>query len=139
MGGNSPASLERVGRWFDGWFPNAPDAQGFAAQWAEVRSVARAAGRDADRITAAMYLTLTLDEDADRAAAQMDGFLEGYYGVPAAIVRQRQAVYAGPAGGVAGWLAGYARAGATDLVLRFAGEPERHLETVAKVRASLGW
>ena len=28
IGGNTPASLERVGKWFDGWFPNAPDAGG---------------------------------------------------------------------------------------------------------------
>jgi hypothetical protein len=40
---------------------------------------------------------------------------------------------------VASWLDGYMRAGATDLVLRFAGEPERYLEALAKVRASLGW
>ncbi len=86
-----------------------------------------------------MYLTLTIDDDAGRAAARMDAFLEGYYGAPAAALRRRQAVYSGPEAGVAEWLDGYARAGATDLILRFAGEHERHLETLAKVRASLGW
>ena len=86
-----------------------------------------------------MYLTLTVDADTARAAARMDAFLEGYYGAPAAVLRQRQAVYSGPASGVASWLDGYARAGATDLVLRFAGEHEDHLEALAKVRASLGW
>jgi hypothetical protein len=40
---------------------------------------------------------------------------------------------------VASWLDGYAKAGATDLVLRFAGAHERHLEALAKVRAALGW
>ena len=30
-------------------------------------------------------------------------------------------------------------AGATDLILRFAGEHERHLEILAPVRAKLGW
>jgi hypothetical protein len=40
---------------------------------------------------------------------------------------------------VAEWLDGYARAGATDLILRFAGEPERHLEAMAQVRLALGW
>ena len=83
-----------------------------------------------------MYLTLAIDEDADRAAARMDAFLEGYYGAPATVLRRRQAVYSGPVAGVAEWLDGYARAGATDLVLRFAGDHERHLETLAKVRAS---
>ena len=62
-----------------------------------------------------MYLTLTVDDDAARAAARMDAFLEGYYGAPAAALRRRQAVYSGPAEGVAAWLDGYAKAGATDL------------------------
>jgi alkanesulfonate monooxygenase SsuD/methylene tetrahydromethanopterin reductase-like flavin-dependent oxidoreductase (luciferase family) len=139
IGGNTPASLERVGKWFDGWFPNAPDASEFAAQWREVQAIARAAGRDPARLSAAMYLTLTIDDDADRAATRMDAFLKGYYGAPAAVLRRRQAVYSGPTEGLAAWLDGYAKAGATDLVLRFAGEHERHLEAVATIRASLGW
>ena len=139
IGGNTPASLERVGKSFDGWFPNAPDAAEFGRQWAEVQGIARTAGRDPARLSAAMYLTLAVDEDATRAAARMDAFLEGYYGAPAAVLRQRQAVYSGPVAGVAAWLDGYAKAGATDLVLRFAGEHERHLEALARVRASLGW
>jgi len=139
IGGNTPASLERVGKWFDGWFPNAPGAGAFGEQWREVGAIARAAGRDPAGLSAAMYLTLTIDEDAARADARMDAFLEGYYGAPAAVLRQRQAVYSGPADGVGAWLEGYARAGATDLVLRFAGEHERHLEALARVREVLGW
>ena len=46
-------------------------------------------------------------------------------------------MYSGPADGLAAWLDGYASAGATDLVLRFAGDHERHLEAMAKVRASV--
>ncbi len=139
IGGNAPASLQRVGKTCDGWFPNAPDPAQFGAQWNEIRDIASDAGRDASKLSAAMYLTLTVDDDAARAAARMDAFLEGYYGAPAAVLRQRQAVYSGPASGVASWLDGYARAGATDLVLRFAGDHEHHLEALAKVRASLGW
>jgi probable F420-dependent oxidoreductase len=139
IGGNSQASLERVGKWFDGWFPNAPDAAAFATQWQNLQAVACAAGRDPARLSAAMYLTLTLDDDVARAAARMDAFLEGYYGAPAGVLRRRQAVYSGPAAGVAEWLDGYARAGATDLVLRFAGDHERHLTGLAKVRVLLGW
>jgi alkanesulfonate monooxygenase SsuD/methylene tetrahydromethanopterin reductase-like flavin-dependent oxidoreductase (luciferase family) len=139
IGGNLPASLERAGRWFDGWFPISPDAQTFARQWAEVRTIARDAGRDPSALTGAMYLTLALDEDAARAETRLNAFLEQYYGHPAALVRARQASYAGPAAGVAAWLAGYAQAGAGHLVLRFAGEHERHLKALASVRAGLGW
>ena len=136
IGGNTPASLERVGKHFDGWFPNAPNAAQFATQWQQVHDIASAAGRDPSRLSAAMYLTLTIDEDTQRASARMDAFLEGYYGAPAAVLRQRQAVYSGAASGVAEWLDGYAKAGATDLVLRFTGDHERHLEAMAQVRAS---
>jgi alkanesulfonate monooxygenase SsuD/methylene tetrahydromethanopterin reductase-like flavin-dependent oxidoreductase (luciferase family) len=139
IAGNTPASLERVGKWFDGWFPNAPDASEFATQWRDVQAIARAAGRDPARLSAAMYLTLAIDDDTDRAATRMDAFLEGYYGAPAAMLRRRQAVYSGRADGLAAWLDGYSKAGATDLVLRFAGEPERHLEALAKIRVSLRW
>jgi alkanesulfonate monooxygenase SsuD/methylene tetrahydromethanopterin reductase-like flavin-dependent oxidoreductase (luciferase family) len=139
IGGNLPASLERAGRFFDGWFPNAPDHAQYAERWGQIRTIAGAAGRDPERMVGAIYLTLALDEDAARAEARMNAFLESYYGQPASVLRARQVCYAGPAAGVAAWLAGYAKAGASHLVLRFAGAHERQMEALAKVRASLGW
>jgi alkanesulfonate monooxygenase SsuD/methylene tetrahydromethanopterin reductase-like flavin-dependent oxidoreductase (luciferase family) len=139
IGGNLPASLERAGKWFDGWFPIAPDAPTFTRQWAEVKRIAADAGRDPATLSGAMYLTIFVDEDAARAEARLDAFLERYYGQPAAMLRRRQAHYAGAKSGLAAWLDGYAEAGAGHLVLRFAGDHERHLETVAAVRVSLGW
>lgn len=139
IGGNLPASLQRAGKWFDGWFPIAPDAPTFARQWAEVHTIARDSGRDPAGLVGAMYLTLALDDDAARAEARLNAFLERYYGQPAAVLRRRQAAYAGPPAGVAAWLTGYAQAGAGHLVLRFAGEHARHLEALARVRSSLGW
>jgi alkanesulfonate monooxygenase SsuD/methylene tetrahydromethanopterin reductase-like flavin-dependent oxidoreductase (luciferase family) len=139
IGGNLPASLERAGKFFDGWFPIAPAPDAFAAGMARVREVATASGRDPSGITGAMYLTLAIDEDAAKADARLNAFLERYYGQPAVMSRRRQASYAGPAEGVAEWLDGYARAGAGHLVLRFAGEHESHLTAVTKIRSSLGW
>jgi alkanesulfonate monooxygenase SsuD/methylene tetrahydromethanopterin reductase-like flavin-dependent oxidoreductase (luciferase family) len=138
IGGNLPASLERAGKWFDGWFPIAPDAATFARQWTEVKAIASAAGRNSASLSGAMYLTLAIDEDSGRAEARLDAFLERYYGQPPAVLRRRQAHYAGSASGVAAWLDGYARAGASHLVLRFAGEHRRHLEALAGVGASIG-
>jgi alkanesulfonate monooxygenase SsuD/methylene tetrahydromethanopterin reductase-like flavin-dependent oxidoreductase (luciferase family) len=137
IGGSLPASLERAGRYFDGWLPIAPDAQQWGRQWKEVKDIARAAGRDPDALTGAMYLTLSVDETGDRANERLNKYLEQYYSVPATVTRARQAVYAGPPEGVAEWLASYSRAGATHLVLRFAGDHERHLETVAALRSNI--
>ncbi len=137
IGGSLPASLERAGRYFDGWLPITPDAAQWARQWAEIKAIAQGAGRDPGALAGGMYLTLILDDDAARADQRLNMFLEQYYGQPAATMRKRQACYAGPAAGLAQWLQGYATAGAGHLVLRFAGDHARHLETVAALRAEL--
>jgi alkanesulfonate monooxygenase SsuD/methylene tetrahydromethanopterin reductase-like flavin-dependent oxidoreductase (luciferase family) len=134
IGGNLPGSLNRAGKYFDGWFPIAPNAADFAAGLAHVRNVARENGRDPASVEGAMYLTLALDEDAAKAEDRLNSFLERYYSQPAALLRRRQACFAGPASGLAEWLNGYVKAGAGHLVLRFAGDHERHLDVVSKLR-----
>ena len=138
IGGMVRASLERVGRLYDGWFPNAPDPDRWRAQWAEIADIARDAGRDPAELTGAVYLTLAIDADRPQAEARMNAFIENYYGRPAAEMRARQATYAGAAEGAAEWLSSWARAGAGHLVLRFAGDAERHLEAIAALRSSVG-
>jgi alkanesulfonate monooxygenase SsuD/methylene tetrahydromethanopterin reductase-like flavin-dependent oxidoreductase (luciferase family) len=139
IGGSVAAARERTGRLFDGWFPNAPSPADYASQFAEVKAAARVAGRDPDAITGAMYLTLSIDDDAARAEARIDAYLAQYYGQRPDTMRKRQMCYAGPAQGAAEWLSAYAAAGATHLVLRFAGDHERHLEIVSRLRQDLGW
>lgn len=139
IGGNLEPSLERAGKHFDGWFPIALAPEAFGRGLAQVRAIAAHAGRDPDAVAGAMYLTLALDENQSRAEDRLNGFLEQYYGQPAAVLRRRQACYAGPAEGVAAWLSAYASAGADHLCLRFAGEPAAQMAAVAKIRVSLGW
>ena len=138
IGGMVRAARERVGRLYDGWFPNAPDAKGWGIQWREIQDIAREAGRNPADLTGAIYLTLTIDEDAGRAERRMDAFMENYYGQPAAAMRGRQANYAGPAAGAAAWLKTYIDEGASHLVLRFAGDAERNMDAVARLRGDLG-
>jgi alkanesulfonate monooxygenase SsuD/methylene tetrahydromethanopterin reductase-like flavin-dependent oxidoreductase (luciferase family) len=139
IGGMVRAARERVGRLYDGWFPNAPDAKGWGVQFREIRGIARAAGRNPADVTGAVYLTLTIDEDAGRADRRMDAFMESYYSQPAAAMRGRQANYAGSGAGAAEWLKGYVDEGASHLVLRFAGDHDRHLDTFARLRGELAW
>lgn len=139
MAGALPISLERAGKYFDGWLPNSPDAALWGQQWAEVQAAARGAGRDPGALVGAMYLTMAVDDDAGRAGERLNAYLERYYGQPATAMRKRQVCYAGPAAGLAEWLQGYVAAGASHLVLRFAGDHERQLETVAAMRRKLGW
>lgn len=139
IGGNLKASLDRAGKFFDGWFPIAPSPDTFATQWADIRATARAEGRDAEAMTGAMYLTIALDDDATRANARLDAFLEAYYSAPAAVLRRRQACYAGPKDGLGAFLKAYADAGASHLMLRFAGDHERQMDAVARLRPSIRW
>ncbi|HEV2301673.1 MAG TPA: LLM class flavin-dependent oxidoreductase [Stellaceae bacterium] len=138
IGGMVAPSLERVGRHFDGWFPNGPDTAAYEKGWAEIHRIARAAGRAPAAIAGAAYLTLAVDDDKPRAEARLSAYLESYYGQPAAVMRRRQACYAGPPAGAVEWLKAWVAAGASHLVLRFAGEHERHLETLARLRPGLG-
>jgi alkanesulfonate monooxygenase SsuD/methylene tetrahydromethanopterin reductase-like flavin-dependent oxidoreductase (luciferase family) len=133
IGGNLPASLDRAGKYFDGWFPSASSAPEFAAGLARMRDVARQNGRDPDSIDGAMYLTVALDDEAAKAEDRLNSFLERYYRQPAPVMRQRQACYAGPAGGLAAWLDAYTKSGASHLILRFTGDHERHLDVVSKL------
>jgi alkanesulfonate monooxygenase SsuD/methylene tetrahydromethanopterin reductase-like flavin-dependent oxidoreductase (luciferase family) len=139
IAGSLPASLKRAGRYFDGWLPNEPDAAEWSQQWDKVQSIASKEGRDPRALTGAMYLTAAVDEDARRANNVLNTYMEQYYGPHGAVMRARQVCYAGPSAGLAEWLQGYAASGASHLILRFAGNHERHLEVLANVRAKLGW
>jgi probable F420-dependent oxidoreductase len=139
IGGGSPPVRERAGRIFDGWLPVSPNAAEWGEQWAEIRDIARTAGRDPAMLTGAVCLNLSIDDDATAADRQLDAYLAEYYGVVNGTHRQTHGSYAGPAAGAAEWLNSFARAGVDHFVLRFAGHNERHLETVSALRADLGW
>jgi len=138
IGGAAEASVERVGKYFDGWFPNGPEPAKVAEMWQRMQAVARENGRDPSAMTAATYLTIAIDDDAGRANRRIDAFLESYYGQPAALMRKRQPSYGGPLTGAKEWLAAYTAAGVSHFVLRFAGDHERHLELLAGIGAELG-
>jgi alkanesulfonate monooxygenase SsuD/methylene tetrahydromethanopterin reductase-like flavin-dependent oxidoreductase (luciferase family) len=137
IAGSLPVSLDRAGRLFDGWIPNAGSASQWGEQWASVRDTARRVGRDPDLLTGAMYLTISIDADVARANERLDAYLEKYYGQPSTLLRARQECYAGAPAGLVAYLAGYTRAGAAHLIVRFAGDHERHLELLAAARAAL--
>lgn len=54
IGGNLAGSLDRAGKYFDGWFPIAPSAPEFADGLAHVRNVAREHQRDPSAIAGAI-------------------------------------------------------------------------------------
>lgn len=137
IAGSSANAIERVGKQFDGWFPNGAEPAAYARTLAAMRAAAQAAGRDSTAITGAAYLTLAIDEDAGRADARLNAFLESYYGQRPDLLRKRQVCFAGPAEAARDWLAAYAAAGVQHACLRFAGDPERQMDIVAGFRDTI--
>jgi alkanesulfonate monooxygenase SsuD/methylene tetrahydromethanopterin reductase-like flavin-dependent oxidoreductase (luciferase family) len=86
-----------------------------------VQKAARAAGRPADAVTGAAYVTLALDANRAAAEQRLHTFLETYYSAPARTILAHQATYAGPIEGCAEWLQRWIDAGARHFTLRFAG------------------
>ncbi len=120
IGGSGPTGLREAARW-DAWFPTGPSVEFFAAEFPKIQAAARAAGRPADAVTGAAYVTIALDPDAAAAQKRLETFLESYYAAPARTIMARQATYAGPIEGCAEWLQGWIDAGCRHLGLRFAG------------------
>ncbi|HJQ63959.1 MAG TPA: hypothetical protein VJ834_13975, partial [Burkholderiales bacterium] len=102
--------------------------------WRRVQSLAREAGRNPNDIEAALYLTLAIDENAARAEERMNNYLSSYYGQRPDVMKKRQACFSGSTAAAAEWLNGYVEEGARYVVLRCAGDHDRHLETIAKLR-----
>jgi probable F420-dependent oxidoreductase len=120
IGGSGPTAFREAPR-FDAWFPTGPSVEFFAEHWPRIQAAARAAGRAADAVTGAAYVTLALDPSPAAAEQRLHQFLESYYAAPARAILARQACYAGPIEGCVEWLQRWLAAGARHLMFRFAG------------------
>ena len=128
IGGSGPLTLQRAGSEFDGWFPTGPNSESFSKGWEEVTRTATLEGRDPEALTGAVYLTISVDDDESKANGRIDAYLEEYYKQPAALMRKTQACFGGSIENARGWINDYINRGATHIVLRFAGDPNQHLE-----------
>ncbi|MEV0384681.1 LLM class flavin-dependent oxidoreductase [Nonomuraea sp. NPDC050643] len=113
-GGGGPA-LRRVARLADGWLPYPPTAATYAEEHQVIEQAA-----EARPVTPALYATLCLDDDPDKARDRLRGSVERYYNAPLELIASIQAMFAGTARQAADWLTGYAAAGARHVVIRLA-------------------
>jgi alkanesulfonate monooxygenase SsuD/methylene tetrahydromethanopterin reductase-like flavin-dependent oxidoreductase (luciferase family) len=141
LGGASESALRRTGRYYDGWMPYPPSADGYASGLAVVRSAAAGAGRDAGAITPALFVSLAVTDTVARGRELLSAFAEASYGMPLDQLEQIQALAAGPPDVVAEKLRGYVAAGARHLVVRIATttlESQREqLEHIIKLKGYL--
>ncbi|WP_227983858.1 LLM class flavin-dependent oxidoreductase [Nocardia spumae] len=120
LAGSGGPALRRVADLADGWLPYPTEARIYATERAIIE---QRAGRP---ITPALYATLCLDEDPDRARERLRISVERYYNAPLEYIASVQALFAGTARGAADWLSGYADAGARHIVIRLATEDHDH-------------
>ncbi|MBS2536247.1 LLM class flavin-dependent oxidoreductase [Catenulispora sp. NF23] len=118
LGGATPAALARVAGHYDGWLPYPPDPADYRSGLTTIRDAARQAGRSADAVTPALFVTVRVDADEAAGRARLDVYARANYGMPLAELARIQAVVTGTAEQVARRLNTYIAAGARHLVLR---------------------
>ncbi len=142
-GSDTPKVLERVARRYDGWLPFLPSTEAYAAAWETIGRLCVEAGRPSDAVTPGLYATITVNGDRDAARAELEHYVQHYYGRSLETMSQIQAYGSGSAEECAEWLIRYVRAGARHIVIRIGSlEPERQLAQIGKtllpmVRASV--
>ncbi|ALL79275.1 5,10-methylene tetrahydromethanopterin reductase (plasmid) [Pseudonocardia sp. EC080610-09] len=124
-GVSGPRGLRVAGRRGDGWLPTGRGPDDYARDLQVVRSVG------AGSVEAAVYLTVAVDADAERAEVRLRATQEGYYRAPWEAIRELEDHCAGTAPTVAAHIRAYVDAGAQHVVLRFAGgDPTAQLEAL---------
>jgi alkanesulfonate monooxygenase SsuD/methylene tetrahydromethanopterin reductase-like flavin-dependent oxidoreductase (luciferase family) len=136
-GTDSARTLERAARLYDGWLSSRTSAESYAGARRRLEDLCRRAGRRAGAVTPALYLTVTVGPDEQRARVELDDYLEHCYG---RALEQMSALCAyawGPSEHCAQRLADYVRAGARHILLRIGSlRPETHLREIADVLVS---
>ena len=123
-------AIRRAGELGDGWImgPFGGPAE-FVAGWEIAKNGARAAGKDPDDLTAGRLVYVAIDDDRDKAQADITRFLHGYYGPDFGV--EKHAI-AGPPGEVAARLRELVDAGITHLMLGVPSLDQTHLRRLAE-------
>jgi alkanesulfonate monooxygenase SsuD/methylene tetrahydromethanopterin reductase-like flavin-dependent oxidoreductase (luciferase family) len=138
-GGDTPWVMSRVARLYDGWLPFLPTPEAYAEAWSRIRELAAEAGRPEGAVFPAMYATISVDTDRDRARDALEDYVQHYYGYPLEITSMVQAFRYGTVEECAAELARYVVAGARHLVIRIGSlAPDPPLrEILHAVRAAI--
>ena len=82
IGGRSPAALRRVAQRGDGWLAYFASPRRFATDWAEVKRLSEAAGRDPAELTPALTSTIAIRTDSSAARQALAEHLTRRYHQP---------------------------------------------------------
>ena len=111
--------LRRVAEMGDAWITNVPSVELFERCWDRVQENAANAGRDAEKMTRALYISVNLNEE-DEALAEGDRFMQAYYSRPYEAVSKQLLCVFGPPEKCVEAIRNYREAGVTYFIVRFA-------------------
>lgn len=136
LGGATPSALTRTGRMYDGWLPYPPDPADYASGLRNIREAAADAGRRPEDITAALFISVRVDEGIESGRRVLDDYARATYGMPLSELEKIQAVLTGSAEQIVEDLARYVAAGARHLVIRLGALDLRsHRDQLERVAA----
>ncbi|OMC57134.1 N5,N10-methylene tetrahydromethanopterin reductase [Mycobacterium sp. IS-836] len=136
LAADTAGARARAGRLYDGWLPYPPTPQGYRSGLLEVCAAAQGAGRGADAVTPALFVTVLLTDDADGGRAALDHFATQTYGFGIDVVEQIQTFAAGTPDAVTARLASFVDAGARHLVCRIGVlGPDGFIEQLHRLRS----
>ncbi|MEU6199489.1 LLM class flavin-dependent oxidoreductase [Streptomyces sp. NPDC047061] len=118
LGGATPAALARTGLMYDGWLPYPPDPADYASGLRDIRRAAADAGRAAEDITPAVFVSVRIDDDIEGGRRALEGYARATYGMPLEELEKIQAVVTGSADQVRQRLGEYVTAGVRHIVVR---------------------
>lgn len=136
LAADTAGARARAGRLYDGWLPYPPRPRGYRSGLLEVRAAAQGAGRGADAVTPALFVTVLLTDDADGGRVALDHFATQTYGFGIDVVEQIQTFAAGTPDAVTARLASFVDAGARHLVCRIGVlGPDGFIEQLHRLRS----
>jgi alkanesulfonate monooxygenase SsuD/methylene tetrahydromethanopterin reductase-like flavin-dependent oxidoreductase (luciferase family) len=118
--------FRRVARLADGWMTNKLSPAEFARQFATIRDLAKAEGRDPSRLGSALYHNINVNEDRAAALAEAKRFLDAYYSANFSPQFVEQWTVAGAPARCVDELRAYFDAGLGHMALRLASWDQRH-------------
>jgi alkanesulfonate monooxygenase SsuD/methylene tetrahydromethanopterin reductase-like flavin-dependent oxidoreductase (luciferase family) len=130
-----------TGHRYDGWLPYPPEPGTYASGLATVREAAIEAGRSADDITPALFVSAVITDSVQAGREALEAFSQASYGMPLAQLETIQAVTAGPPDHVAARLREYVDAGVRHFACRIAttslATQREQLELLIKLKPML--